>query len=321
MKKITVIVLALVISLPVLAQQSQSIFKQLTDRYAEEDGFSASMLTSDMFELYLKKKNVEEDSEIAEALNNLDNILVVAQSKFNLSKEEAFFAGKKNPSLVKEDLENLHKEVIEHYKNAGYSLLKTEKRMGEDVKVYLKKEDERIASLVLLTNSSASTNLVELNGDIDLATVASLSKIINLRGLENLYKIDNSSSYVGQFPSAGYFEMSEERMAEMEARAREMAERHAELSEEQRAKIEQQAQLQAQKQMEMTEKYREMAEKYGRQPIFLSAPGDTNTVYYINGKKVKSENIKKRLQDEEIKQIVKSYNEEEGGTVIKITTK
>ncbi len=70
-------------------------------------------------------------------------------------------------------------------------MFKTEKRMGEDVKVFLKKNQDKIKSLALITNSSASTNLVELNGDIDLSTVAELNNTLNLRGLENLYKIND----------------------------------------------------------------------------------------------------------------------------------
>lgn len=320
MKRIIFIMLVIGISFPVLAQQTQQFFQTLTGKYASQDGFSASMLTSDMFDLYMRKKNVDESSEVAAALKSLDNILVVSQSKFGVNDYQPFFGDDQTSKKEKPDLDEVHNEMLRHYSADGYALMKTEKRMGEDVKVYLKKKDGKVASLALITNSSASTNLVELNGDIDLSTVASLSKAINLRGLENLYKIDNSSSYYGRFPGE-YREISEERIAEMEARAREMAEKQVQLSDEQISKIEEQAKQQAQKQMEMAEKYREMAEKYGRQPIFLSTPGDTNTVYFINGKKVNVEDVKEKLKKEDIEQVIKSHNEKKGITEIKITTK
>ena len=76
-----------------------------------------------------------------------------------------------------------------------------------------------------------------------------------------------------------------------------MIEKRKELNDEQRLQFEKQAQIQKQKQLEMAEKYREMAEKYQRQPIFLSYPGDTNTVYYLDGKKVKADKIKKMDRD------------------------
>ncbi|KJF42875.1 hypothetical protein LH29_15805 [Draconibacterium sediminis] len=303
---------------PVLAQQSQSLFEQLTEKYANQDGFSASMLSSDMFDLYLKKKNIDENSELAEALESLDNILVISQNRFG-SAEAAFFDGDKPAKKEKSGEPELFEDIIKHYKQNGYTLLKTEKRMGEEVKVYLQRNDGLITALALITNSTMSTSLVELDGDIDLATVADLNKALSLRGLENLYKIDNSlSNYFagsGNFPG---FEFDEARLAEIEARAREMAET-AKLSEEQIAKIEQQAQMQFEKQREMAEKQRELAEKYGRQPIFLTTPGDTSTVYYIDGKKVKSDMVKELLKNTEVERIEKTNDD--GKTVIKIQTK
>lgn len=327
MKKIILMILVIGISFPVLAQKSQDLFEQLTEKYAEKDGFSASMLTSDMFELYMKKKNVDETSEVATALKNLNSILVVSQSNFG---GERWFAGMYNEQLGKEkspkndeanEAKLIHKELINYYKTKGYTLLKTEKRMGEDIKVYLKKNQNKVVALALVTNSSVSTNLVELEGDdIDLSNVASLSKTMNLRGLENLYKIDNS--YFGRYPSVGYSSGDQDRYEDIIYRESQRArERHKELSEQQLQKIEHQAQLQAQKQMEMAEKYRQMAEQYGRQPIFLSTPGDTNTVYYVNGKKVKSDKVKETLKNDEIKQISTTKDEKEGKTVIRIKTK
>ena len=90
--------------------------------------------------------------------------------------------------------------------------------MGEDVKVYLKKNQDKIESLALVTNSSVSTSLVELQGDIDLKTVSELNQALNLRGLENLYKIDNSSTSEYGFFTGRRELFSEQRIEEMVAR-------------------------------------------------------------------------------------------------------
>ncbi len=315
MRKLILIVLMIGISVSVQAQDVQRFFKVLTSNYADQDGFSASMLSSDMFDLYLKKKDFDENSEVAAALKNLDNILVVSQSKFG-EAYMAFNEQAKNENTAKPDYEKLHKEILAHYEGSDYTLLKTEKRMGEDIKVYLQKKNGGISSLALVTNSNTATSLVELDGDIDLSNVASLSKAMNLRGLENLYKLDNKGAYYG----ARVPYIDEERIEEMAARAREMAERQAELTDEQMQKIQEQAEMQAQKQMEMAEKYREMSEKYGRQPIFLNYPGDS-TVYYLDGKKVDTEKIKELINDD-IKTIDVSKDLENGDiTIVRITTK
>jgi len=315
MKQLILVVLLIGMSVTVQAQDVQRFFKGLTTNYADQDGFSASMLSSDMFDLYLKKKDLDENSEVAAALKNLDNILVVSQTKFG-EAYRAFNEQANTEKNSKPDYEKLHKEILTHYDGSDYTLLKTEKRMGEDIKVYLQKKNGNISSLALVTNSNTATSLVELDGNIDLANVASLSKAMNLRGLENLYKLDSKGSYYGSYVPY----IDEERIEEMAVRAREMAERQAELSDEQMKKIQEQAEMQAQKQMEMAEKYREMSEKYGRQPIFLNYPGDS-TRYYLDGKKVEIEKIK-ALNKDDIKTIdVNKDLDNEEITIVRITTK
>ena len=77
MKKIIVFLIA---SILVTAVHSQDYFKALTEKYADKEGFSASYITKDMFNMYLKKKQVDEKSTVSETLKNLDNILMVSQS-------------------------------------------------------------------------------------------------------------------------------------------------------------------------------------------------------------------------------------------------
>lgn len=291
MKTIILILMLSFLTAPIWAQKD--LFGNLTNKYAEKDGFSASRITSDMFDLYLKKRNIDEDSPVYEALKNLNNILVVSQSAF-------FTGGIVHPDSASEntDVRELHQDILKHYENNNYTLFKTEKHMGEDVKVFLKKNRDNIEALALVTNSNRVTNLVELQGEnIDLSTVSELNKALNLRGLENLYKITNRGARGYYVPTPPVPEVpSEEHIREMMEKQHELIEKQRHLSDEQRQKIEIQARVMADKQREMAEKYREMADKYQRQPIFLSAPGDS-VEYYINGKKVTAEEVKKISPD------------------------
>ena len=313
MKRLTFLLLAVLFVAPVIAQNTNDLFNQLTEKYADTEGFSANLLTSDMFDLYIKKRNIEETSPVFEALKKLDRIMVVSQSKFFTATGQPLTGVE-----TKTEKDEIHSAMIEHYKKSGYTLLKTEKRMGEDVKVYIRKNQEKIESFALVTHSNMATNLVELQGAIDLKTVADLNKALNLKGLENLGKIDNSSPSYG-FTTGSYF--SNEKLEEMAARQREVAARQLTFTDEQRAAMEDRARVSAEKQMQLAEKYREMAEKYGREPIFLSYPGDTNTVYYVDGKKVKAKEIKE-LDKSKIENIEINKAEKEGDkTTVKIKTK
>ncbi len=57
MKRTILMTLVIAISFAALAQQPKNLFEQLTETYSNTDGFSASMLTSDIFDLYLKKES------------------------------------------------------------------------------------------------------------------------------------------------------------------------------------------------------------------------------------------------------------------------
>ncbi len=320
MKRIILMTLVIIMTMPVLAQQNQTLFSQLTEKYADKDGFSASMLTSDLFDLYLKKKNLDEDSPVYDALKQLDKIIVISQS--NLMRASAVVSGTgKNISAGDEDADSeIHQTMLNYYKKENYTLFKTEKRMGEDVKVFLKKDQDKIKSLALVTNSSTSTNLVELDGDIDLSTVAELNKALNLKGLENLYKIDNSNRYWGYSTGVGSG-YSRANVEELVARQRDLYEKQNDLSEKQREEMEAQVRQRIERQTQIAEKYRQLAETYGRQPIFLSTPGDTNTVYYLNGKKVKAKDIKE-LDKEKIESVeLKKGETADDKTVVRIKTK
>lgn len=302
MKKFILIILTIVFVNPVF---SQDMFQQLTGKYADKDGFSATLLTNDMFDLYLRKKNIEKDSPVYETLKKLNNILVASQSKYGTKTET--------------DLSGIHTEILDHYKKGNYALFKTEKRMGEDVKVYLKKTDTKITSLALVTYSSVSVNLVEMNGDIDMSGLGELGKALNVRGIENLYKVNGSASsqvwgepFIFPDPDINN-SFLEERLKGLEDQKY--------FSEEQQMQFEKQAKEMVGRQAEMAEKYREMAEKYQRQPIFLTSPGDTNTVYYLNGKKVKADEIKK-LEQGRIATIDVTKGDKKGDkTTVRIRTK
>ncbi len=320
MKKLVMYVLVILVSVPALAQKTENFFDQLTNKYSDKDGFSASMITKDMFDLYLKKKNVDSESAVFGAIKNLEKIMIISQSNLSSGYLIVGGAAEDKPEKPEKTQDNeLLETILAHYKTGDYTLLKTEKRMGEELKVYLKKNQDKVESLALVTNSNAATNLIELQGDINLTAVADLSSAFNLRGLENLNKINNSGTRTiwGQNNGAYYIP---DNYDELIVRQREQFDRQRVLTEEQRAKIQVQARLSAEKQVEYAEKYRELAEKYRRQPIFLNYPGDS-TIYYLNGKKVDAEEIK-NIDKESIKSIeVNKPEKETDKTTIKIKTK
>ncbi len=278
-------------SLMIMFAGAQSIFDNLVDNYADEEGFSAVQLTSDMFELYLKKKNIEEDDPVYETLKNLESIMVVTQTFVRSVDEE-----NENPG------DGLKYEIIEHYKDDGYSLFKTEKTPGSDLKIYIRKDDSIVESMGLLSSNSFSVNLIEMNGNIDLASIATLNKALNIRGLEQLRVFSNESPnqffFNYSFPRSGtmsiprvnkmQFEWNEEKQREFEEQAKELEEKMKEqqflMEEQHREKMEQSER--------MRERSRELYEKYQRFPIMIGGYDSKDAEYYIDGEKADLEDIK-----------------------------
>jgi hypothetical protein len=278
------IVLSICILISALNLHAQDLFGSLTGKYANQEGFSATHLTNDLFDLYLKKKQVEPGSAVYETLRKLNRITVISQNSFGSPE---------NQGKMKETLSAVQDEIVNYYKDPAFSLLKTENRMGEVIKVYLKKSGEKVSTLSMISSSPTRLTMVELAGDIDLSKVSDISGALNVRGLENLNKINGTSNtfvfqgmdMLNQLEDQRIFwEMNPENMENLSNMNIEMRIKNRELADKQREM--------AEKHREVAEKQREMAIRYGRQPIFLSTPGDTNVVYFINDKKVDSEKIK-----------------------------
>jgi hypothetical protein len=322
MKTIVTFCLVLLLSLPAA---SQDLFGKLTEKYASQEGFSATNLTRDMFDLYLKKKQVEPNTPVYETLKKLSSILVVSQS--SLSPEKS---GEESGKVVSE----IHQLMLNHYKSLSFTLFKTENRMGEDLKVFLKKTGEKINALSLITASPTRVILVELNGDIDLSSVSDLNKALNIRGLENLSRINGQPDVFSNWKALGdyNFNFNEDQMKQFQLSEEQM--KQFQLKEEQWKDFKALNDLKTKEFMlnnkefteqekEMIERSREMAEKYQRHPIFLSAPGDTNVVYIIDGKKADAKEIK-NINPDQIKaiEVIKPDKEKPGKKgEIRITTR
>lgn len=300
MKRIFIYLIAMLLVFPASAQ---SIFDELVKKYVDRDGFSAVQLTGDMFELYLRKKDIKPDDPVYSVLNDLEDMTVITQTSVDDSDG------------VKNDMVS---EIREYYQNNGYSLFKTEKTATRDLKIYLKKDDDEIQSMGLLTSNSFSVNLIEMNGNIDLSKVATLNKALNIRGLEQLSVFDNQSSpdnfffnYQYQSPDYRNFKLSEEQRAKIKEES---------LKAQQEMKARQKELMLQQK--EMSERQKELFEKYQRFPLMISGPNAEDAEYYIDDKKVTLDEIREIAPDnvESIK-VIKKDNDKKTPSEIRITLK
>lgn len=300
MKKIVVVLLCVLLG---FSAGAQSIFDELVEKYVDVEGFSAVQLTSDMFELYMKKKNIDADGPVYDVLNDLDNMMVVSQT-FTSDNDK-----------LREEMKT---EIRSYYQDNDYSLFKTEKNASSDLKIYIDKTDDGIRSMGLLSSNSFSVNLIEMNGAIDLSKVASLYRVLNIRGLEQLQVFDNTKSpnnfyfnYQFEMPDLSNYEISDERRREIEENVRISQEEMRKYQDEMRKN-----------QDEMSKRQQQLFEKYNKFPVIISGPESEDAEYFVNGKKVKKEDIHE-LNPESIEsiQIIKKDDSKNNKAQIQISVR
>lgn len=280
MKQLGIFLMAMLLA---FTAEAQTIFEELVDQYVDVEGFSAVQITNDMFDLYLKQKNIDSDDPVYEVLDDLDNMMVISQT----------FTG--DNDQVKEEMKTM---IRDYYRENDYTLFKTEKNASSDLKIYIDKTDEGITSMGLLSSNSFSVNLIEMNGNIDLSKIASLNKALNIRGLEQLQVFDNKKSpsnfyfnYEFELPDMSTYELSEERRREIQE--------HVQQAQEEMRKHQEEMKIH---QREMNLKQRELFEKYNKFPVIISGPDGEDAEYYVNGRKVDKDEIKE-LDPESIRSI------------------
>ncbi len=298
MKRLILMLIIAIFTLPAIGQE---LFNILVDKYSNKDGFSAVQLSKDMFDLYLKKKNIDEKDPVYNVVSNLENILVITQVKDPEKKDE---------------LKNIQTEILDYYKKEGMTLFKTEKKNNNDLKIYIEKDEDGVSSLGLVNLSDFSLTLIEINGLIDLTSIASLNKAFNIRGLEALRKIDDSGNYFVS-PDFSTFQIPDIRFELSEERRKEIEESVKKAQEEVKAR---QWDMQL-REKDLSKEQKALFEKYKRFPILLK--GNDNMVeYYLDSVRVDREKIIDLDPDliEKIEVINKDKDGEKAG-ILRITTK
>ena len=300
MKKIVVVLLCVLLG---FSAGAQSIFDELVEKYVDVEGFSAVQLTNDMFELYMKKKNIDADDPVYDVLNDLDNMMVVSQT-FTSDNDK-----------LREEMKT---EIRSYYQDNDYLLFKTEKNASSDLKIYIDRTDDGIKSMGLLSSNSFSVNLIEMNGAIDLSKVASLYRVLNIRGLEQLQVFDNTKSpnnfyfnYQFEMPDLSNYEISDERRREIEENVR--------ISQEEMRKYQDETRK---NQLEMSKRQQQLFEKYNKFPIIIKGAESKNAEYFVDDEKVDKDQILE-LDPERIESIrvIRKDDGKDNQAQIKITVK
>jgi hypothetical protein len=181
MKNFILMTAALVmVSLP-LQTFSQSTTDALFDKYGAKDGFTTVHITKELFSLF---SEIAEDAdgddvqELKEVVDGLEYIRILMYENSTDNK----YASESTLTSFKDDLEDVQLK--------NFTELMTVREQDETVKFMIRKDGKVIKELLLLINQDDEAGFISITGNINLKSIAKLSKTMDIKGLDQLQKMD-----------------------------------------------------------------------------------------------------------------------------------
>ncbi|HHJ09763.1 MAG TPA: DUF4252 domain-containing protein [Bacteroidetes bacterium] len=172
MKKWIFAVLLTSMAVPVFAQKDA--VDQLFDKYGGKDGYTTVYITSKMFSMFSEAQ--VDDPEFKRMMENLKSIRILANDE----------------SVDREDNVNFYDEVMKNLPADEYEELMLVMEKDQKVKFLMKEKDGKVVELLLVVGGKDDNAVIDIRGIIDMKEIAQLSKAINVSGLEELQKLDDS---------------------------------------------------------------------------------------------------------------------------------
>ncbi|HPR32989.1 MAG TPA: DUF4252 domain-containing protein [Prolixibacteraceae bacterium] len=146
-------------------------FRQLAEKYKQQNDFFVSELSRRTIRLYLKEKNPEE--KVADALENIKQLNVLTFSMSEVSRVAVFID-----------------DVEQSYSLSDYTPFKVYRNTFGNKMVFLKEKDETISDLIVVRSDMERVTLVEINGSLDLGKTLQLKDVLKIDGLDALSALE-----------------------------------------------------------------------------------------------------------------------------------
>jgi hypothetical protein len=169
MKKILAVAALMMVMTGAYAQDAISKF---FTKYQTDESFTQVTVSAKMFSLFTNMEaDTEEDKAVLEAISKLKGLRILA---------------KENTS----DARNLYKEAFSLIPVKEFEELLSVRDKDKDMKFYIKESGGKISELVMIAGGSKDFMVMSLFGEIDLKQVARIGKKMDVKGLENLEKME-----------------------------------------------------------------------------------------------------------------------------------
>ncbi len=157
---------------------AQSPTDEIFEKYGAKDGFTTVHITKELFSLFAEISQESDDAEVQEINEVVSGLNYIRILMYDLQDSA-------NPG----ELEDFKNEVNK-VKLKDFTELMTVKEGDELVKFMIQKDGKNIKELLLLINQPDQAGFISITGNINLKSIAKLSKSMNINGLENLQKLE-----------------------------------------------------------------------------------------------------------------------------------
>lgn len=176
MKRI-ILTLATFLITTVFALAQDSPTAKLFAKYSGKDGFTTVSISKELFGLFSNIDSEDQDmQDVKDMMNQLEGIKILMYDADDGSENE---------------LANFRNEMSK-FNLDGFSELMTVKEKGEQVTFLARKNGENVSELLLLLDEGDEAGFISITGNIDMNTVAKLSKTMKIEGMDKLEKLDEN---------------------------------------------------------------------------------------------------------------------------------
>jgi hypothetical protein len=154
---------------------AQDAISKFFNKYQNDESFTQVTVSAKMFNLFTNMEaDTPEDKAVLDAISKLKGLRILA---------------KENTS----DARTLYKEAFSLIPKNEFEELMSVRDKDKDMKFYIKESGGKISELVMIAGGAQDFMVLSLFGEIDLKQVARIGKKMDVKGLENLEKMDENS--------------------------------------------------------------------------------------------------------------------------------
>lgn len=176
MKKVIItLIITAILAIP-SAMFAQSTIDNLYKKYAGKEGFTSINISPELFSMIASidtedsTEKVQEEQNVMEQLSGLKMLVYEPEGEINL----AFL-----------------KEVKAIIPSKDFTELMSVDSEGETVKFLVKKGDnDKISEMLMIVLDESEAVLMSMTGNLDMSTISSISKSLDIEGMEKLEEIE-----------------------------------------------------------------------------------------------------------------------------------